>query len=526
MGVAIGQLGEAGQLQELGDPGVPLHPELPDRSFHDARLFIYSIDTAATFYIDGREIYSWNAWRPGSEAAFAGWPWHAVPLPADSAGKALYVSVYSDYRDIGLWGRLFVSSAPTLYGSIVTRDSPHFVIVIMSLTMMTATVVGIGFTDNRRLVALFLTLLGVVIVAAVASTLTRQFVVDDPLLWFLVSTNVYLAAVALCFLVLSELIRGTFRHILARSAGALVVIGVGMNLGYAFALVELIPLIVVTDVSVVVGLLLGVAGVVSGSVRESKHTFLVITFLLMGAFTLIDILVSYGVIPWFDSLINLVLFQLVVGIGYLVFHRFTDATRQTQELVAANLRLQEEKRHFEHKAKHDQLSGLYNREYLTLALREAMLGAAMQEQDLSIAIFDIDRFKGINDSLGHNVGDCVIRGTAELLRQYTRDTEIVGRYGGDEFLVVFRACKSERAKEIAERLRRGFEEHQWPQLHSIGISVGVAEYRGEELESFVDRADKALYTAESLGRNQVYVFPDEYSPPPILRTPPAPAPSS
>ena len=191
---------------------------LPDRSFHDARLFIYSIDTAATFYVDGREIYSWNAWRPGSEPAFAGWPWHAVPLPADSAGKELYVSVYSDYRDIGLWGRLFVSSAPTLYGSIVTRDSPHFVIVIMSLTMMTATVVGIGFTDNRRLVALFLTLLGVVIVAAVASTLTRQFVVDNPVLWFLVSTNVYLAAVALCFLVLSELIRGTFRHILAGSA--------------------------------------------------------------------------------------------------------------------------------------------------------------------------------------------------------------------------------------------------------------------------------------------------------------------
>jgi diguanylate cyclase (GGDEF)-like protein len=292
---------------------------------------------------------------------------------------------------------------------------------------------------------------------------------------------------------------------------------------YAAGVVELFILLAITDISVVVGLVVGILGVVTRRLRESKNLFLVVTFLLMGVFTLIDILVSYGIVPWFDSLVNLVLFQLVVGVAYLVFHRLTDANRRTQELVAANLRLQEEKRHFEHKAKHDQLSGLYNREYLILALREEMLGATMQERDLSIAIFDIDRFKGINDSLGHNVGDRVIVDTAQLLRQYTRETEVVGRYGGDEFLVVLPACGSERAKDIAERLRRGFEEHAWPREASITISVGVAEYRGGTLEGFVDRADKALYTAKSFGRNQVYVFRDEEAPSAHVSAPPAPA---
>ncbi len=484
--------------------------EIPEYSLPEARLFVFSIDTAARFYLGDERIYTWNEWRAGSLPAFRGWPWHAVPMPSEPTADHVYVSVASNYRDIGLWGRVFLADRATLYRAILSRDAPHFVIIIASLTLVLATAFGLGFAESRRLALWFLGLLAVLICATVSSTLTRQFILEDGLFWFLLSANAYLVVVALAFLVSSRLVQPLLRRILTVAAAALIAVGFVANAAYAVVGIDLFPLLAVADGAVIVGLILAAIGIVRGRMLQGRHQFLVVNIWLMGAVTLANILVSYGITPWIDSLINLILFQMVVSIAYLGFQRVGDVARQTRNLSSAHARLLEEKQRFEHLARHDQMSGLMNREHLFECLRAAMERTESEQTVMTVGLFDIDHFKNVNDCLGHPVGDEVIRRTAEILRSHVGATHLVGRYGGDEFAVILPGCGVHQAAEIAETIRRSFEATAWPGSMAVTISAGLAEYEHDALDELLDRADKALYTAKSLGRNQVYVFPEHH----------------
>lgn len=125
------------------------------------------------------------------------------------------------------------------------------------------------------------------------------------------------------------------------------------------------------------------------------------------------------------------------------------------------------------------------------------------EKALSIAMFDIDNFKKVNDTKGHVFGDKILVDVARIIRDSIRDTDLVGRYGGEEFLVVFPNTDTLIAKEIAERIRNNiylneFEEHQ-----KITVSGGVAQYEQGADVDFIDRADQKLYLAKQRGKNQV-----------------------
>ena len=125
------------------------------------------------------------------------------------------------------------------------------------------------------------------------------------------------------------------------------------------------------------------------------------------------------------------------------------------------------------------------------------------EKALSIAMFDIDNFKKVNDTKGHVFGDKILVDVARIIRDSIRDTDLVGRYGGEEFLVVFPNTDTFIAKEIAERIRNNiylneFEEHQ-----KITVSGGVAQYEQGADVDFIDRADQKLYLAKQRGKNQV-----------------------
>ncbi|MFP4485098.1 MAG: diguanylate cyclase [Spirochaetaceae bacterium] len=485
--------------------------ELPAYSLPEPRIFVFSMDTAARFYLGGERIYTWNDWPDGAVPSFQGWPWHAVPIPAEPTAERLYVSVASDYRDIGLWGRVFLADRTTVHRAILCRDVPHFVVIIASLTLVLATAFGLGFAENRRLVLWSLGLPAVLICLSVSYTLTRQFILNDGLLWFLVSTNAYLAAVVLAYLLSSRLVRPLLQRILTMGGVALLLTGGLANAAYALGLVELFPLMAVTDGAVVLGLILAAAGIDGGRIKKGGHRFLVINLWLMGALALASILASYTVTPWFDSLVNVILFQLVVSIAYLEFHRVGHVATQTRILSTANAHLRAEKERYEHLATHDQLSGLMNRECFFTSLRLAMDRADSDGTEVTVGLFDIDHFKNVNDSMGHPAGDEVIRRTAEILRSNLRGAFVIGRFGQDEFAVVFPACGVDEAEDVATKIRKDFERADWPGSLAVTISAGIAEYEGDTLEHLLDRADKALYTAKSLGRNQVYVFPDQHT---------------
>lgn len=163
--------------------------------------------------------------------------------------------------------------------------------------------------------------------------------------------------------------------------------------------------------------------------------------------------------------------------------------------------------HYEEKSVRDELTGLYNRRQLQTELDRAKLQIDTLAIPFAICLIDIDHFKDINDNSGHLAGDTVLKEFARLARDSIRDTDILGRYGGDEFLLILPDTDLKGAVMHAERLRvyAHFLDFQrlLPQKH-ISLSIGVAQYRkGEKINDLISRADTALYQAKQLGRNRV-----------------------
>lgn len=176
--------------------------------------------------------------------------------------------------------------------------------------------------------------------------------------------------------------------------------------------------------------------------------------------------------------------------------------------IIEDITLQEEQRkELEKLSQTDKLTGLYNRLKLDQALKIEVNRMKRQNTPLSVIIMDIDMFKEINDSFGHLVGDKVIEQVAALLKTNTRTIDVIGRWGGEEFLIICPNTKLDEAKELAEKLRRCIESFSFDTVKTETASFGVSEFKSDDnITSFVNRADKALYKAKDNGRNRVEVL--------------------
>jgi len=157
-------------------------------------------------------------------------------------------------------------------------------------------------------------------------------------------------------------------------------------------------------------------------------------------------------------------------------------------------------------AMQDTLTGLFNRNAYNQRLRDEFARYKRYDSPLTLAIWDIDHFKNINDSFGHNSGDKVLILTAKQLQEHTRDTDFIARFGGEEFVMLLPNTGKDAALFLAEQLRElieatGFNANG--KAVPITISCGLAEINSDDTEeTLFDRADKALYEAKHNGRNQ------------------------
>ncbi|CUW39716.1 putative Response regulator [Magnetospirillum sp. XM-1] len=152
----------------------------------------------------------------------------------------------------------------------------------------------------------------------------------------------------------------------------------------------------------------------------------------------------------------------------------------------------------------DTLTGLFNRRRLDEAYAHELDRAQRYAKPVSLIIGDVDHFKAINDTHGHQTGDDVLKSIAELLRSGVRAVDIVGRWGGEEFLVICPDTDLDGAQALAEKLRSSIAAEPFPAIGPTTSSFGVAQYRaGESFKDTVARADTALYKAKINGRNRV-----------------------
>ncbi len=180
-----------------------------------------------------------------------------------------------------------------------------------------------------------------------------------------------------------------------------------------------------------------------------------------------------------------------------------EANRQ-KDLLLIQLRQQTDR--LARQAIEDPLTGLYNRRYLMDYLDGALEQARTLNVPLSVMIADLDNFKKINDTFSHAIGDEVLKGTAQLLLANCRREDIVARFGGEEFVIVFPNMDSAYAVAVCERIRVAIESFPWAQFHPklrVSVSMGVADEPEGRLERLLAIADKRLYRAKHGGKNRV-----------------------
>jgi diguanylate cyclase (GGDEF)-like protein len=180
--------------------------------------------------------------------------------------------------------------------------------------------------------------------------------------------------------------------------------------------------------------------------------------------------------------------------------QLTDVERLNRELKTAQKKLQQQ-------ATVDALTGLQNRRAVLDELRKELVRARRTGQPLSVAMVDLDHFKLLNDTRGHLAGDAALKETARRMLKSVRDYDSVGRYGGEEFLIVLPGCDSPSAEALAERLRSAVcqapmvvDEGTAEVTCSIGVTTSSTDL---DVESLIDVADAALYRAKERGRNRV-----------------------
>lgn len=216
--------------------------------------------------------------------------------------------------------------------------------------------------------------------------------------------------------------------------------------------------------------------------------------------------------PHYDS-VPIVFFSTETSRGRQLMARsmggddFLVKNMEPEELIAAVTITAERYRRLRHWMTRDSLTGLLNHTHLTNQLERTVLRCQREKLQLAFAMVDIDHFKQVNDNFGHSVGDRVIKSVARLLRQSMNDPDAVGRYGGEEFAIIFDDLSLIRSAQKLDNMRARFaalDLHRSDGFFHATFSAGIARLEsGMNTSQLIDAADEALYRAKQAGRNQI-----------------------
>ena len=187
--------------------------------------------------------------------------------------------------------------------------------------------------------------------------------------------------------------------------------------------------------------------------------------------------------------------------------------RAKESLEVVNMELRFAFEHEQHMARTDTLTKINNRRNLFELAEHEFEVAKRYQQPLSIIMFDLDHFKNINDTYGHSVGDKMLERVAQVTHVQLRDVDIIGRYGGEEFVIVLPVTNAQKASLLAQRILENVSAirlHTDRGLVAVTLSIGIAETihepQDESVDDVIRRADEALYAAKQAGRNRAVIF--------------------
>jgi diguanylate cyclase (GGDEF)-like protein len=199
-----------------------------------------------------------------------------------------------------------------------------------------------------------------------------------------------------------------------------------------------------------------------------------------------------------------IIISLLVSIMVMIYFYGRERLIRDHIELESRLNLRDVAQHLRLQATTDTLTGLYNRLKFNETLGSEMARSKCQKTPLSLMLFDVDRFKGINDSYGHQVGDAVLVRLSQFMLQRIRPSDLLARWGGEEFAILSPGSDGQMASQAADRLRTAIQEITFAKVGTLTCSFGVAQYAdGDTAESLLARADAALYRAKIGGRDRV-----------------------
>ena len=213
--------------------------------------------------------------------------------------------------------------------------------------------------------------------------------------------------------------------------------------------------------------------------------------------------VSIIISPVFDNKSNIISYESILQDITLkkVLENFNS------ELEA---QVKEKTKKLEILAKTDKLTGIFNRVKLDDDLELNYNYFKEFGENFSVIIIDIDKFKDVNDTHGHQVGDIILQELSGILRETIRSTDMLGRWGGEEFLVICPKSDIKNCFNLAQKLRGKIESYDFSRVHNITISSGVCDIESaKDIDTMVNYADMALYDAKRAGRNRVFKYGDK-----------------
>jgi diguanylate cyclase (GGDEF)-like protein len=206
--------------------------------------------------------------------------------------------------------------------------------------------------------------------------------------------------------------------------------------------------------------------------------------------------------------IPMVVYNDVIGVINVTNKRngkeFTDQDIKMLKAVADQAAVAVNKAQLWDMAVTDSLTGLYVRRYFMVKLQEEIYRAERYNKIISVIMADLDQFKRINDTYGHDAGDLALEAIGQFLQKNIRDVDAIARYGGEEFVMLIPDADKEAAFSLAERLRQELARLKVGNLPPITVSLGIATYPtdGTDIEDLIKKADAAMYAAKRAGRNQ------------------------
>ena len=526
---------QAGSLENVagrsGEDILWLKLDLPESEWRNLHMLISYAYLSFQVFEAGQMTYEHGRIDQEGKGDFAGWPWHLVPVTA-AESTSLYFRMYSTHYSIGLSEEIIMGEKADLLEHVYHKGMTGGVFFsILFIVGIVSMVLGLVKRHKRgALSAGFLSL--DLSVTMFAQNELSQIVLFSPLTWSYIAAFSYLLVPAFMAWVVYEWfdrkISKLVLVILCVSLGsmicALVLLGITDLL-----FIEFYPSIDVLFTVSTLALLVKCGTKLKG--KGIEEGLIVFGFLVISLSLILDTLSAYGFVIWIGRgwQWGLILFAVSLLAVYLIKDRKQQEalallTHNLENTVAERTRaLDESLARLEELAQIDFLTGLPNRRaFMALANRE-VANSIRHKQPLSLMLFDIDHFKRINDRYGHGTGDRVLTEVAKAVSKTCRESDLICRWGGEEFVVLLQSATPGEAKLLAARMRETIQSLSLKSEDGDTIaataSFGFISYDGYQetselnkpenadrlLELLLNKADGAMYHTKNRGRNDITV---------------------